>query len=652
MFLLKMIRKFFAILKSCQSPGQIAVGVIIGMAVGLAPMGLHTVLTLSLAAVFACSFSAALYAFGFFKLLGWLVWQPAYAIGFFTLERIPFLQGPLDAMMQWPVLALCNFNRYTLAGSYVVSLLLALPMYWLVSRGIAAYRGSLSSKVESSALYKAASGFFLFRFVRWVLFAGEAKFKEPAKEVFLPFRYVRKQMLVLIPALYFLLIFGTAALATFLTGTVAAGAVSFATGGAVDVSGVGFNPFSGRFSVGDVQVQNPKKLEENILSLKGMAMDIGMVPLLSGRLVADELAVEEIGLHVKREADGSLNIDGLEDLGTKDGETSESYEKYKEWVKTKAKETDWVSLAKRYLQYRNEKAEETEKERAEGPDMTWVKTGKRDIERAAPWLEIRNVHVGSLNIELSDAANAADSKLLRLSKLQVSLNDFNSHPMLARRKMTFDAEGMFNDDPGKTCKVAGSIDYSQNGIPKDFLISVAGIDLPRVAGMAGDTLPVEVLNGTARLDAKLLLQADGSLFADNLLRLHELNLRTRSSGSFLDLNTEMTSMAIDVVNEYGASNDIVLQFPVGGTAESPDFSGFELAFKRMVRDYATQSGKRAWKTLAGEFGDLADLPIELPTDFDQFSKQLDEAAKSVQEDVKGKVEGTVKNLLDDLWKKK
>ncbi|MFQ6034004.1 MAG: TIGR03546 family protein, partial [Candidatus Bipolaricaulia bacterium] len=325
MYPLKLIRKIFKILQSELSPAQVGAGFSLGIFMGLAPLGLHSFLLLSLALLLRLSFSSFLISFGLFKLLYLPLREVSYLIGQALLEWPPL--DPLwGAVLHWPIIAPLGFERYLLFGSYILSLLLAIPAFLLVRFLVLRYRRSFLARVEGSAAYRRLKKRRWFKFLQWLIAGGEAKFLAPKRRGL--FRYLRREMLVALPLLYLAAYLIAGAIVPFLTDTIITRAGTVLVGSRVTVERSRFNLFTGRLTVQGLEVRDPKKRSEDVMAVSELMIDVGILPLLSRRVLFNEGAIRELSFNVRRETDGSLNLDNFH--------KGWDFEPYLEWLQRNA----------------------------------------------------------------------------------------------------------------------------------------------------------------------------------------------------------------------------------------------------------------------------------------------------------------------------
>jgi len=84
-------------------------------------------------------------------------------------------------------------------------------------------------------------------------------------------------------------------------------AMETVTGAQVDISRVSLNLFQLSISIGDLQIANPNNTWRNIIQAKNIRFKMEPEPLLYGKTVIEEIAVEELMINTKRKTDGKLN---------------------------------------------------------------------------------------------------------------------------------------------------------------------------------------------------------------------------------------------------------------------------------------------------------------------------------------------------------
>jgi uncharacterized protein (TIGR03546 family) len=158
MFWLQIIKGFIRVLRSGQTPRQIAGGFALGTIVGLMPFftlqGLFLWLVIF---VLDVNLSAALLAATLFALVSYIIDPLLHAIGYFLLADSSSLHGFWTSLYNAPIAPLTRFNNTVVLGSFVAGVLLVLPVYFGMRRFVLAYRTHVHTKVERWKIYQIIS---------------------------------------------------------------------------------------------------------------------------------------------------------------------------------------------------------------------------------------------------------------------------------------------------------------------------------------------------------------------------------------------------------------------------------------------------------------------------------------------------------------
>jgi uncharacterized protein (TIGR03546 family) len=161
-FLLKQIFGFFRLLNSDTGTNQIAAGVACGIILGFAPVfSLQTILVIFLLFFFRIQIGAATISAFFFKFIAWTIDPISHEIGMAALEK-PSLEPLFTQMYNMPLVPLTRFNNSIVMGSALVSLILALPTFFLAKFLVQKYRATVVERFKSTAFWKAlqTTGFY------------------------------------------------------------------------------------------------------------------------------------------------------------------------------------------------------------------------------------------------------------------------------------------------------------------------------------------------------------------------------------------------------------------------------------------------------------------------------------------------------------
>lgn len=155
MLILRFIAKFLKILNSAASPAQIAGGFILGMIIGLTPLsGLHNLLILFLIIILNVNITMAIFSFGVFSLIAYLMDPLFHNLGYYLLVDVEGLHSFWIMLYNIPIFALSRFNNTVLLGSFLSSLILLIPVYFIVKKAVVEYREKLGPKVQKWKIVK------------------------------------------------------------------------------------------------------------------------------------------------------------------------------------------------------------------------------------------------------------------------------------------------------------------------------------------------------------------------------------------------------------------------------------------------------------------------------------------------------------------
>lgn len=158
MLVLKFLQTLFKALNSDGTPGQVGMGMAVGLCFGLTPLvSLHNLLVLAVAMLTTLSFPGVF--------LGWAIATP---LGFMLdplFDRIGMALLTNDAlapMFVWivntPVIALSRLNNTIVLGSLVSWLVLLVPSYFLFKVLVRRYRADVYAHVQKWKVVQVIKG--------------------------------------------------------------------------------------------------------------------------------------------------------------------------------------------------------------------------------------------------------------------------------------------------------------------------------------------------------------------------------------------------------------------------------------------------------------------------------------------------------------
>lgn len=148
MFTIKFILSFIKSLNADASPRQIAGGMALGSILGITPaMSLHNLIVFVVILMIRVNFSAALFAWGAFALISYILDPLFNRIGYALLVQVPALQPLWTALYNTPAVPWTGFNNTLTLGSLVFALLFFWPLYFFLTWFVTVYRERIMSVV-------------------------------------------------------------------------------------------------------------------------------------------------------------------------------------------------------------------------------------------------------------------------------------------------------------------------------------------------------------------------------------------------------------------------------------------------------------------------------------------------------------------------
>ncbi len=174
MFGLEFLAKLIKILRSAASPNQIAAGFIMGMIIGLTPFWtLHNIILIFLIIILNVNIATAIFAWIIFSGIGFLLDPIFHELGFFILVDLTFLKDLWTTLYNIPIIALSKYNNTVVMGSLAVSIVLCLPVYFMVKSGVIYYRENIDSKMQKWKIVKMVKGSKIYTFYEQIRKLGE-----------------------------------------------------------------------------------------------------------------------------------------------------------------------------------------------------------------------------------------------------------------------------------------------------------------------------------------------------------------------------------------------------------------------------------------------------------------------------------------------
>lgn len=163
MFLImRYVAKLMKALASEATPPQIAGGIILGMIIGLTPVSsLHNLFIIVLILVLRVNIGMALLSFTVFSGVAFLADPVFHQFGRWLLE-LNGMQQIWTNMYNNEWWALTEFYNTVVMGSFMSSLILCIPMFYLSKYGVLKYREYIHAKVQKWKIVQAFKGTKLY----------------------------------------------------------------------------------------------------------------------------------------------------------------------------------------------------------------------------------------------------------------------------------------------------------------------------------------------------------------------------------------------------------------------------------------------------------------------------------------------------------
>lgn len=150
-----LLKKIVMILQSEISPKQVAAGAVLGMLIGFVPAKcLHSYVILIMILMLNVNIGSAFLAAGFAALAGYFADPLAHKIGYLLLVDTSFLTPLWIKLYNTPIVPFTRFYNTVVLGSFVISIILILPVYLFTLKFLAYYRANFKERVGKWKIMK------------------------------------------------------------------------------------------------------------------------------------------------------------------------------------------------------------------------------------------------------------------------------------------------------------------------------------------------------------------------------------------------------------------------------------------------------------------------------------------------------------------
>ena len=153
--LIKLMQSLIGALHSEGTPGQLAAGIVLGSFLGLTPLvNIHNAVIFAALVLLNVSFAGGMLGWALFIPFGFLL-DPLFDWIGHTLLFTPALTPLFTSLYNMPIVPLTNFNNTVVLGSFMVAVVLAVPLYVAARLGVTRYRATIGARVRQSKWYRA-----------------------------------------------------------------------------------------------------------------------------------------------------------------------------------------------------------------------------------------------------------------------------------------------------------------------------------------------------------------------------------------------------------------------------------------------------------------------------------------------------------------
>jgi uncharacterized protein (TIGR03546 family) len=174
MFGLELIGKILKVLRSNESPNQIAAGFILGMILGITPFfSLINLLIIFVIVIISVNISAAILAYVVFTAVVYIADPLLNSLGYLLLVNVDFLKPLWTFFYHAPIIPYSSYNNTVYLGSLLAGILLIWPMFKGVKVFIINYRKKYEKRVQNWKWMKALKTSNVYSIYQRLKFLGD-----------------------------------------------------------------------------------------------------------------------------------------------------------------------------------------------------------------------------------------------------------------------------------------------------------------------------------------------------------------------------------------------------------------------------------------------------------------------------------------------
>ncbi|MCK5585891.1 DUF748 domain-containing protein, partial [Candidatus Bipolaricaulota bacterium] len=339
-------------------------------------------------------------------------------------------------------------------------------------------------------------------------------------------------------------------------------------------------------------IQDPEAPDENLVVIPELKVDAGMLSLISKRVVFNSVVIADAELHVKREPDGTLNIDNPSSGWNADG--------YLEWAAQHADKVDWLGLLRHLLDYLGQWKPLSPRE-----DPYAAYSGGRSFPDFRPPFAIQRLQIGRILISLKDeTATSSEGPLPPITLFEVEVSNLAFPATLRTEPIHLSLRGQWGDDPESGFQLSATFTESESGIVSTYDFALRRIDLPRLARFYATTLPVRITSGLASISGSLRFEGESATGTTSFL-LEEFEIDVSPDRTLFGLPAGTAARVIEGINRYAGEVPIVFGAAIEGSSDAPALA-WEAPLLEIAREGLMMAGKRELNRTIEELGHRID----------------------------------------------
>ena len=591
----KPIRKMLAVFRGQVSPVFIFLSIMLGFWFGLTPgwSGLHTVMVI---VVLILNIHL-----GLFLLSGAIGKAVCFAAAPLLFHVGVWVHGSLSVLLKLlaslPLIAITDFDKYSVAGALIVGPIAGAVGGLLLARSVIGFRRTLLKFEENSEQFKKWYSHKWVRILDRLLIGKRTK---DAKSLFTAkLKIFRMPGVILAVIVVVMLVVATSILKNKAAKDYVVSKLTQVNKAEVNLDELSILALAGEVSASGIEVTDPKKPQQNQVAIGKIAADIGMYELFLGRLVMEHVEVTDVQFGQARSVPGKV-VEGasedepsvfdpcefeLEDL---DINKLETYFKNAKAVK------EWLGKIRNWLPESAAKEAEAQKEIPEGY-LGYLDA--RAVTPASPRVLAKKVLLDKVQIPWGMfgnskilLANLSDS--VRVAGLPVTM-ELESHDTPASLSFVFDFAVAENEPVVKG--VFEGFDLSKL---QESISSGAGLVFEK--GIASGTF-----SGSITKD-----------FIDLTIEAALSGMKASAGGDSLwGLDSKTASEALAVMDNMrikmrvvGPLNEPRLAFDAGILQEELKAALVKAGKQRLADEIDKQVEKQLGDKVPGEFGEILKKP--------------------------------------------